>query len=42
MKTLEYHSKRLAKKNTSIDERIVKRHRFNEYVKERTENARNR
>ena len=41
MKTLEYNSKR-GKKNTSIDERIVKRHRFTEHFKERTENARNR
>ena len=35
MKTLEYHSKRLAKKNTSIDERIVKRHAF-QRIRQRT------
>ncbi len=32
MKTLEYNSKRLAK-NTGVDERIAKRHRFIEHLK---------
>ena len=43
MKTLEYNSKRLAKRIQALmKERIVKRHRFTEHFKERTENARNR